>query len=42
MKKFGNLPLWEEYSKDIKSKIADVKNLGRSRIGWNNSWRCFP
>ena len=30
--KVWELPLWKEYSKDIKSKIADVKNLGRSRL----------
>ena len=30
--KVWELPLWEEYSKDIKSKIADVKNLGRNRL----------
>ena len=23
------LPMWEEYSKDIKSKVADIRNLGR-------------
>ena len=26
------LPLWKEYSKDIKSNIADIKNLGRGRL----------
>ncbi len=26
------LPLWEEYSEDIKSKVADVKNLGQARL----------
>jgi len=30
--KVWELPLWDVYSKDIKSKIADVKNLGRSRL----------
>jgi leucyl aminopeptidase len=30
--KVWELPLWDEYAKDIKSKIADVKNLGRSRL----------
>ena len=30
--KVWELPMWNEYSKDIKSKIADVKNLGRSRL----------
>ncbi|MFQ6674193.1 MAG: leucyl aminopeptidase [Fidelibacterota bacterium] len=25
------LPLWEEYSEDVKSKIADVKNTGEAR-----------
>ncbi len=27
--KVWELPMWEEYSKDIKSKIADIRNLGR-------------
>ena len=27
--KVWELPMWEEYSKDIKSKVADIKNLGR-------------
>jgi len=26
------LPLWEEYSEDIKSKVADVKNMGQARL----------
>ena len=26
--KVWELPLWEEYTEDIKSKIADIKNLG--------------
>jgi len=26
------LPLWDDYSKDIKSKIADIKNLGNGRL----------
>ena len=26
------LPLWDEYSEDIKSKVADVKNLGQARL----------
>ncbi len=26
------LPMWEEYSEDIKSKVADVKNLGQARL----------
>jgi leucyl aminopeptidase len=26
------LPLWEEYTEDIKSKIADIKNLGEQRL----------
>lgn len=25
------LPLWEEYSEDVKSKVADVKNIGSPR-----------
>ena len=28
--KVWELPLWEEYTKDIKSKIADIKNLGKA------------
>ena len=27
--KVWELPMWEEYSKDIKSKVADIRNLGR-------------
>ncbi|MFQ6610391.1 MAG: leucyl aminopeptidase [Fidelibacterota bacterium] len=30
--KVWELPLWEEYSKDIKSTIADIKNLGAERM----------
>ncbi|UCH63500.1 MAG: leucyl aminopeptidase [Fidelibacterota bacterium] len=26
------LPMWEEYSEDIKSKVADVKNVGQDRL----------
>jgi len=26
------LPMWEEYSEDIKSKVADVKNIGEGRL----------
>ena len=26
------LPLWEEYSEDIKSKVADIKNMGTGRL----------
>ncbi len=26
------LPMWEEYSDDIKSKVADIKNLGDGRL----------
>ena len=26
------LPLWEEYKEDIKSKVADVKNIGEGRL----------
>ncbi|MEE9189169.1 MAG: leucyl aminopeptidase [Candidatus Neomarinimicrobiota bacterium] len=29
--KVWELPLWEEYSKHIKSKIADIKNVGEGR-----------
>ncbi len=32
MERVWELPLWEEYSKDIKSKIADIKNLGKARM----------
>jgi len=28
--KVWELPLWKEYTKDIKSKIADIKNLGKA------------
>ncbi len=28
--KVWELPLWKEYSKDIESKIADIKNLGKA------------
>ena len=31
--KVWELPLWEEYSKDIKSKIADIKNIGTRGAG---------
>ena len=27
--KVWELPMWEEYSKDVKSTIADLRNLGR-------------
>mgnify|MGYP001461614056 CR=1 FL=1 len=27
--KVWELPMWEEYSKDVKSNIADLRNLGR-------------
>ena len=30
--KVWELPLWDEYSRDIKSKIADIKNLGNGRL----------
>ncbi|MCK5331882.1 MAG: leucyl aminopeptidase family protein, partial [Candidatus Marinimicrobia bacterium] len=29
--KFWELPLWDEYCEHVKSKIADVKNMGKSR-----------
>ncbi len=29
--KFWQLPLWDEYCEHVKSKIADVKNMGKSR-----------
>ncbi len=29
--KVWELPLWEDYSKQIKSKIADIKNMGEGR-----------
>ena len=35
------LPLWNEYCKDIKSQIADVKNLGRSRLAGTISAGAF-
>ncbi len=28
----GQLPMWEEYTEDIKSKVADVKNVGQDRL----------
>ena len=28
--KVWELPMWKEYTKDIKSKIADIKNLGKA------------
>ena len=39
--KVWELPLWDEYAKDIKSKIADVKNLGRSRLAGTISGGVF-
>ena len=30
--KVWELPLWDDYSEDIKSKIADIKNLGNGRL----------
>jgi len=30
--KVWELPLWDEYSKDIKSSVADLRNLGRPRL----------
>jgi len=35
------LPLWEEYSRDIKSNIADIKNLGRGRLAGTISAGAF-
>ena len=29
--KFWQLPLWDEYCEHVKSKIADVKNMGKTR-----------
>ena len=29
--KFWELPLWDEYCEHVKSKIADVKNMGKTR-----------
>jgi leucyl aminopeptidase len=26
------LPMWEEYGEDIKSKVADIKNIGKGRL----------
>ena len=30
--KVWELPLWEEYSREIKGKYADIQNLGASRL----------
>jgi leucyl aminopeptidase len=30
--KVWELPLWDEYTKDIESKVADVKNIGNGRL----------
>ena len=27
------LPLWEEYTREIQGKYADIKNIGSSRFG---------
>tara|TARA_Y100000590_G_scaffold185885_1_gene211837 strand:+ start:1196 stop:2656 length:1461 start_codon:yes stop_codon:yes gene_type:complete len=35
------LPLWDEYCKDIKSQIADIKNLGRGRLAGTISAGAF-
>ena len=39
--KVWQLPLWEEYCKDVKSQIADIKNLGRSRLAGTISAGAF-
>ena len=39
--KVWELPLWNEYCKDIKSQIADIKNLGRSRLAGTISAGAF-
>ena len=39
--KVWELPLWEEYTKDIKSKIADIKNLGKARMAGTISAGAF-
>ena len=39
--KVWQLPLWDEYCKDIKSQIADIKNLGRSRLAGTISAGAF-
>ena len=39
--KVWQLPLWEEYCKDIKSQVADIKNLGRSRLAGTISAGAF-
>ena len=31
--KVWELPLWDEYSKDIKGKYADIQNLGKAGAG---------
>ena len=35
------LPMWDEYSKDIESKVADIKNLGRSGLAGTISAGAF-
>ena len=39
--KVWQLPLWDEYCKDIKSQIADIKNLGRGRLAGTISAGAF-
>ncbi len=31
--KVWELPLWDEYSKDIKGKYADIQNIGKAGAG---------
>ena len=39
--KVWELPLWDEYSNDIKSKVADIKNLGKGRLAGTISAGAF-
>ena len=39
--KVWELPLWDEYCKDIKSQIADIKNLGRTGLAGTISAGAF-
>lgn len=35
------LPLWDDYSEDIKSKVADIKNIGAGRLAGTVSAAAF-
>ncbi len=39
--KVWELPLWDEYCKDVKSQIADIKNLGRAGLAGTISAGAF-